>query len=195
LAELSLIVGLGNPGEKYRRTRHNLGFRVVDRFAERAGASAGRDRFSGELIQVDRATGRLWLLKPMTYMNDSGRSVGAALRFFKLPPEQVLIVHDELDLPFGQVRLKLGGGDAGHQGVRSVISHLGTDAFARARLGIGRPPAEFQGGAVAYVLEDFPLAERASVEELVGRAVEAVELTLDRGLSQGMNVINQRNTP
>ncbi len=165
---------------------------AVDRLAEQAGAQPWRAKFQGEFTQVDRGKQRLLLLKPQTFMNRSGQSVQAAAQFYKLTPESILIVHDELDLPFGQLRLKQGGGDAGHNGLRSVTSHLGSNGYARLRLGIGRPSADFRGDVADYVLQGFPAADAASVSDLVERAVKAIELVASRGLEVAMNATNQR---
>lgn len=187
-----LVAGLGNPGPRYEATRHNIGFRVVDCLAEKQRGPGWREKFHGQFTSFDWSSERLLLLKPLTYMNDSGRSVGAAAAFYKVEPAQVLAVHDELDLPFGDVRLKFGGGDGGHRGLRSLAAHLGSGDFARLRMGIGHPPPEFGGSPRDYVLEGFPLAEQPEVEQMVGRGVEAIELFVSRGLSAAMNVINQR---
>ncbi|MBW2507411.1 MAG: aminoacyl-tRNA hydrolase, partial [Deltaproteobacteria bacterium] len=134
-----LIAGLGNPGPKYANNRHNVGFMVVDELRRRWGASAFRDKFKGEFTKVRVGSDEVVLLKPLTYMNLSGESVQAAMRFFKVPLEQVVCVHDELDLEFGVVRLKVGGGTAGHNGLRSMVQHCGGPGFVRCRVGIGRP--------------------------------------------------------
>jgi PTH1 family peptidyl-tRNA hydrolase len=188
-----LVVGLGNPGARYAETRHNVGFRVADRLAERFDPrGVWKDRFEGKLMDFNRRGERVAVLKPMTYMNESGRSAGAAARFFKVDADRILVLHDELDVSFGELRLKLGGGDAGHKGIRSIISHLGTADYVRVRLGVGRPPPEFAGDAVDFVLQGFAVAERPAVEQLVEKAVDAVELAMERGLAAAMNVVNQR---
>ncbi len=188
-----LIGGLGNPGPRYEATRHNVGFRVVDRWVERHGGPAWRDKFSGHIASVNCDHGeRVLLLKPMTFMNLSGHSVRAALSFFKLAPSDLLLVHDELDLPFGEVRLKQGGGHAGHNGVGSVIEELGTDVFARLRFGIGRPAADFVGSGADFVLESFPLADRPQLDELVESSSQVIEQVVKDGLSAAMNRVNRR---
>jgi PTH1 family peptidyl-tRNA hydrolase len=187
-----LVVGLGNPGKKYAATRHNLGFEVVDRLVERASAPAYREKFSGAFTDLEIAGVRVGALKPGTYMNDSGRSVVAAAGFYKIAPEDVLIVHDELDLPFGDVRLKKGGGEAGHNGVKSVSQHLGTKDYVRLRLGVGKPPPGFHGSGADFVLEGFAPAERAQVGDIVNRGADAVALFVERGLEHAMNVTNRR---
>ena len=187
-----LVAGLGNPGARYAEHRHNVGFKVLDRIAERAGNPPWRAKFNAEFAQAELAGKRLVLLKPQTYMNLSGQSVRAAAAFFKLAPADVLIVHDELDLPFGDVRLKLGGGEAGHNGVRSVTQELGTSEYARVRVGIGRPPPEFRGTGADFVLEAFAPLERADLDDVIGRAADAVALVVERGVQVAMNATNQR---
>lgn len=190
-----LVVGLGNPGAEYAATRHNMGFFVVDELANRAGSPPFRKKFHGEL-----ADGRVGgepgtLLKPLTFMNDSGRSVQAAVAFYKLPLSSVLVVHDELDLRFGEIRLKVGGGDAGQRGVRSVAAALGSPDFMRLRVGIGRPPPGFRGNAADFVLQGFPPAERAELATLVARAADAAELVASRGLAVAMNITHRQTPP
>ncbi len=188
-----LIAGLGNPGSRYEATRHNVGFRIVDRWVNRHGSQTWREKFEGQYTSVNWANGeRVIALKPMTFMNLSGFAVTAALNFFKLETSELLVVHDELDLPFGDFRLKLGGGDAGHQGVGSIIEQLGTDVFARLRFGIGRPPPDFSGSGADFVLEGFPLAELARVEELIETCSRVLDQVIDSGLSSAMNVSNRK---
>jgi peptidyl-tRNA hydrolase, PTH1 family len=188
-----LVAGLGNPGPRYEATRHNIGFRIVDRWVERHGGASWREKFEGHLASVNCDDGeRVLLLKPMTFMNLSGHSVRAALSFFKLEPSDMLLVHDELDLPFGEVRLKQGGGDAGHNGVGSVIEQLGTDVFARLRFGIGRPSADFVGSGADFVLESFPLADRTQLDELVATSSQVIEQVVKDGLPAAMNRVNRR---
>jgi peptidyl-tRNA hydrolase, PTH1 family len=187
-----LIVGLGNPGERYADTRHNIGFRVVERLFARGGGTHCQERFQGRFSLAELAKQRAGLLKPLTFMNLSGASVQQAMSFYKVDLGSLLVIHDELDVAFGELRLKLGGGDAGHRGVRSIAERLGTEAFARLRVGVGRPPPDFRGDAAAFVLEAFASAERPGVETLVDRAADAVELFVDRGLAAAMNATNQR---
>lgn len=186
-----LVVGLGNPGAKYADTRHNVGFIVVERLVSAAGGQ-WREKFNGRFSQLELWGTRLVVLEPLTYMNESGRSVQPAAAFFKIEPASVLVVHDELDLPFGELRLKQGGGDAGHRGLKSVSGQLGTPEYARLRVGIDRPPADFRGSQADYVLQAFAPAERAGLDDLIDRAVDAVRLVVERGLASAMNVTNQR---
>lgn len=195
-----LVVGLGNPGDRYRDTRHNVGFLVIDLLAERWGRPAWRSKFQAETAQVDVPSGRgvgarAVLLKPQTFMNLSGQSVQPAAAFFKVEPADVVVVHDELDLPFGQVRLKAGGGDAGHNGLKSITQRLGTNGYTRLRVGIGRPPADFRGSGADYVLQAFSPAEQADLPSVVGGAADAVEMFAREGLSAAMNIVNRRTKP
>ncbi len=188
-----LIVGLGNPGPRYAETRHNAGFQVVDRLVERAGGVSFREKYHGHFAQVTVDGAVLSLLKPMTFMNDSGRSVQAAVQHFKLPLDSLLVVHDELDLPFAEVRLKQGGGDAGQRGVRSISAALGPN-YARLRVGIGRPPPEFKGDVADFVLQACSLAERDEMRTAIDRAADAAVLVATRGISVAMNATNQRKS-
>jgi len=186
---LFLVAGLGNPGPKYRSNRHNVGFMVVDLLRERWGAASWRDKFRGELVKADALGQEIGLLKPMTYMNLSGESVQKAMAFFKLSLKDIVVVHDELDLVFGTSRVKLGGGAAGHNGIRSITQQCGAD-FARVRIGIGRPTS---GSAEGYVLSDFTAAERAELGAVLGRAADAVEAIVTKGAQAAMNEFNARD--
>jgi peptidyl-tRNA hydrolase, PTH1 family len=183
-----LVVGLGNPGLEYAGHRHNAGFMVCDELARRHGASF-RAKFSGELVEL-RLDGRVALLKPQTYMNESGRSVGAAARFFKVEPERLLVVHDEVDLEPGRLQARLGGGLAGHNGLRSVAQHLRTTEFMRLRVGVGRPERGDQRPVADFVLS--PFSPEVDVEALVGRAADAVECVAREGLEEAQQRFNDR---
>jgi len=174
-----LVVGLGNPGREYSANRHNVGHMVVDELARRHGGS-WRSKFSGQIADVRIDGHRVALLKPETYMNDSGRSVQAAARFYKLEPDAVLVVHDESDLELGRLQARQGGGLAGHNGLRSVAKELGTPEFLRLRVGVGRPGRGDRRPLADYVLSDFEPDEHAAA--LVARAAEAVETLGDEGL-------------
>ena len=182
-----LVVGLGNPGKKYERNRHNVGFVVAESLREDKGLPAPRDKFSGRFSRGD-ALAVLW---PQTFMNLSGDCVQPAQAFLKIAPAQLLVVHDELDLPFGRVAVKIGGGHAGHNGLRSIIARLGTPDFVRVRVGVGRPPASFQGDVADFVLADFDASERAELPALVRRARDAVYAVIDRGVDAAMTTVNQ----
>jgi PTH1 family peptidyl-tRNA hydrolase len=190
-----LLVGLGNPGRKYEKNRHNVGFVVADAVRDDKRLPDYREKFSALFSKGDA----LSILKPQTYMNVSGDSVQPAQSFLKVAPQEIVVVHDELDLPFGEVRLKVGGGHAGHNGLRSIIQRLGTPEFVRVRVGIGRPPPGFRGEVADYVLQDFDASERAEVPDVVDRAKKAIDLVLDQGTAAAMNTVNQktpvRNSP
>jgi len=184
-----LVAGLGNPGREYADTRHNVGFMVADELARRHGGS-WRAKFSGDLAEVRLDILRLAVLKPQTYMNESGRSVGAAVRFFKVEPEALLVVHDEVDLEPGRLQARLGGGLAGHNGLRSVAQHLGTSEFARLRIGVGRPERGDPRPVADFVLSPFP--PEVDVEGLVARAADAVETVAREGVEEAQNRFNER---
>jgi peptidyl-tRNA hydrolase, PTH1 family len=180
-----LIVGLGNPGPEYAGNRHNAGFLVADVLAGRALARFKRDR-SRAHVAVARLDGTpVVLAKPMTYMNLSGGPVAALRAFYKVPTDRIVVVHDELDIPFGSIRLKLGGGDNGHNGLRSVASALGTRDYYRVRVGIGRPPGRMD--PADFVLHDFAKAERAELPGVLSTAADAVQTLLARGLAAAQN--------
>src|ERR671929_1566263 len=174
-----LIVGLGNPGREYERTRHNAGWLVLDELAGRHDGS-WRSKFSGSLSELRLDGARIALLEPETYMNESGRSVGAAARFFKVPPESLLVVHDDVDLQPGRLQARRGGGLAGHNGLRSLAQHLGTQDFLRLRIGVGRPERGDPRPVADYVLSEFEPQEDA--EALIQRAGDAVEALARDGL-------------
>jgi peptidyl-tRNA hydrolase, PTH1 family len=184
-----LVAGLGNPGREYADTRHNVGFMVADELARRHGGS-WRGKFSGDLAEVRLDGLRLALLKPQTFMNESGRSVGAAVRFFKVDPEALLVVHDEVDLEPGRLQVRLGGGLAGHNGLRSVAQHLGTEEFGRVRIGVGRPERGDPRPVADFVLSPFPA--ELDVGRVVARAADAVETVAEVGLEEAQNRFNER---
>jgi PTH1 family peptidyl-tRNA hydrolase len=176
-----LVAGLGNPGREYEQTRHNLGWLVVDELARRYDGSF-RSKFSGQLAEVRLADGKLALLKPETYMNESGRSIAAAARFFKVEPGALLVVHDDVDLEPERLQARLGGGLAGHNGLRSIAQALGTNDFLRLRVGVGRPGRGDRRSVSDYVLSRFDA--ETDVEALVGRAADAVEVLAADGLEE-----------
>jgi len=182
-----LVVGLGNPGREYARTRHNVGWLVVDELARRHGGS-WRSKFNGQLAEVRIDSHKVALLKPETYMNESGRSVQAAARFFKLDPDAVLIVHDEGDFDLGRLQARKGGGLAGHNGLRSIAQHLGTSDFLRLRIGVGRPERGDPRKLADYVLSDFEPHDDA--DAIVSGAADAVELLDAEGLEATQRSVN-----
>jgi peptidyl-tRNA hydrolase, PTH1 family len=185
-----LVVGLGNPGSEYAKNRHNVGFMVADLLAGRLGAKFSRHRRAvAQVAQARLGVGadapQLVLVKPMTYMNLSGGPVAALRQFYKVPLAQVVAVHDELDIPYGQLRLKLGGGEGGHNGLRSLSGSLGGKDYLRVRFGIGRPPG--RQDPADYVLSDFSATERKELEFLVDRTADATEALVARGLEWSQN--------
>ncbi|MEU6579346.1 aminoacyl-tRNA hydrolase [Nocardia sp. NPDC046763] len=185
----ALVVGLGNPGSEYERTRHNVGFLVADVLAERVGGRFTVHKKSGADLLEARLDGRKVLLaKPRTYMNLSGRPVAALAKFFSVPATEVIVVHDELDLPFGAIRLKRGGGEGGHNGLRSISQALTTKDYLRVRFGIGRPPG--RQDPADYVLKPFSASERKEVPVIVEQTADAVELLLRVGLETAQNQLH-----
>jgi PTH1 family peptidyl-tRNA hydrolase len=182
-----LVVGLGNPGREHARNRHNVGFMVADELARRHGGS-WRGKFSGQLAELRLDGARIALLKPETYMNESGGSAGAAARFFKLAPAAVLAVHDEGDFDLGRIQARLGGGLAGHNGLRSLARHLGTQEFLRLRIGVGRPERGDPRPLADWVLANFEPHE--DVDGLVARGADAVETLVTSGLEETQRQFN-----
>jgi peptidyl-tRNA hydrolase, PTH1 family len=184
-----MVAGLGNPGREYRDTRHNVGFLVAEELARRHGGSF-RSKFSGLVADIRIDGGRVTLLEPQTYMNESGRSVAAAARFYKLEPEALLVLHDEVDLPLGRLQLRLGGGLAGHNGLRSVAAHLGSSDFSRLRIGVGRPERGDPRPVADFVLSPFPAD--VDVDAIVARAADAAEAVATSGLEEAQQRFNER---
>ncbi|MEM7387656.1 MAG: aminoacyl-tRNA hydrolase [Verrucomicrobiota bacterium] len=193
-----LIAGLGNPGKEYERTRHNAGFLVLDQLAPLLGKSLGLpegdfrlvSRWSAETLRL----GSVCLLKPMTYMNASGEAVVAAMRFYKIPAEEILVVQDDLDLPLGTLRFRSSGSAGGHNGIKSIINHLGTNAFHRLKVGIGRTDHQHEK-VIGHVLGDFRSHETALADRLLGIAAKAVLLAHEEGLQKAMNRYQGHHAP
>ncbi|MBU2611500.1 MAG: aminoacyl-tRNA hydrolase [Chloroflexi bacterium] len=183
-----LIVGLGNPGREYRENRHNIGFMLVDRLALKLETRFTRLQAKSLVSSAIYRGNKIILAKPQTYMNLSGQSVQGLLRFYKLPLTNLLVAHDDLDLPPGTIRIRPDGGSAGQKGMASILERLGTDEFPRLRLGIGRPPGQMQ--APDYVLQDFSSGEMALISETLDRAVEAALTFVTEGLDAAMNKFN-----
>lgn len=183
-----LIVGLGNPGREYRENRHNIGFMLVDRLAARLKAKMARMQSKALVGSVHYNDAKLILAKPQTFMNLSGQAVQGLIHFYKLPLENLMVAHDDLDLPFETIRLRPGGGAGGQKGIKSTIERLGTPDFPRLRLGIGRPPGRMD--SAAYVLQDFAKADEAFLAETLDRAADAVLAFIDEGLDKAMNQFN-----
>jgi PTH1 family peptidyl-tRNA hydrolase len=198
-----VVAGLGNPGEQYSRSRHNAGFMTVDRIAKAKGAEFGRRRFKGVTAEVTLAGKPALLVKAQTFYNLTGECISDLLGYFKIMPNQLIVVHDELDLEAGRLRIKQGGGDAGNRGVRSIAELLGTTDFIRVRIGIGRPPefiVEMEPGRQPkteenkdYLLRPMTAAERQTLAPTFERAANAVEAIAEHGLEAAMNRYNQRN--
>jgi peptidyl-tRNA hydrolase, PTH1 family len=184
-----LLVGLGNPGSKYLWTRHNAGFMVLDRFCHSAGIAVTRKSFSALYGEGSFRGERLLLLKPQTFMNLSGRSVAQALNFHKIPVHDLIVIHDDLDIPFGRAKLKEGGGHAGHNGLRSLLQELGSDQFIRVRVGISRP---LHDDAADYVLSNFSKDELAILPRLLDRIVDLLEITITEGLTKAMTLYHNK---
>lgn len=183
-----LVVGLGNPGREFRANRHNVGFMAADRLAERLGTSFSRLESKALVAKADFNGNRLILAKPQTYMNLSGQAVASLVRFYKIPLENLIVVYDDVDLPFGALRLRPGGGSGGHKGMASIIERLGTQDFPRLRIGVDRPPGRME--AADYVLQDFNSNQVESLPFILDRAVEALLFYVSQGLNAAMNKYN-----
>jgi peptidyl-tRNA hydrolase, PTH1 family len=190
-----LIVGLGNPGVKYAQTRHNIGFDLVDSLAKRWQISlTDRKQFQGIYGEGFASNNsKIRLLKPQTFMNLSGQSVRATIDWFKLPPESVLVVYDDLDLPLGKIRLRLSGSAGGHNGMKSLISHLGTQKFPRVRIGIGKSTGDKD--TISHVLGKFAPNEHPIVDEVIYLGNDAIEMSLKQGVEKAMSLYNSRSIP
>ncbi|MEA2434881.1 MAG: hypothetical protein QOG54_2338 [Actinomycetota bacterium] len=185
-----IVFGLGNPGDRYERTRHNMGAMVVKELLDRTRSSLKRHKSGALTAEVDLGGQRVVLARSTGYMNESGRPLGQLSRFYKSAPAQVIVVQDEIDIPFGDVRVKMGGGTAGHNGLKSIANHLGTKDFTRVRVGVGRPAGSRQ--AADHVLAPFSSAERNELPDLIERSADAVERILEAGPEKAMNEINTR---
>lgn len=181
-----LVVGLGNPGTRYARTPHNVGFRVLDRLAP--ATSSWSERFEAQLLVTQLDAQELVLLKPLTFMNASGKSVRKAMTFFEIPAQSTLVVHDELDLPLGAVKLKRGGGEAGHHGLESVSAEAGTRDYLRLRVGVGRPAS----GVADFLLSPFSAQAEERLGDVLSLASEAVALVARLGIDRAMNQVNRQ---
>jgi PTH1 family peptidyl-tRNA hydrolase len=183
-----LIVGLGNPGPKYHNNRHNVGFMVADALGDRANIPIRRFEFRALIGKGDYAGARLILAKPQTYMNNSGQAVSALVNFYKIPTEKILVIHDDLDLPFGTLRMRPQGGAGGQRGLGSIIAKLNTQNFARLRVGISRPPGRMDPSD--YVLHDFDPPEKEMLPEVLETAVEAIKMFIIEDIEKAMNKFN-----
>jgi PTH1 family peptidyl-tRNA hydrolase len=188
--EAWLVVGLGNPGPQYAGNRHNAGFFVLDVLGGRVGGKFKSHRSRSDVLEGRLAGHRVVLAKPRSFMNDSGGPVAGLRDFYKIPPERIIVVHDELDIPYGAIRLKLGGGDNGHNGLRSITKSLGTKDYLRVRFGVGRPPGRMD--PAAFVLRDFSSTERKELDVHVELAADAVEALIGMGLTAAQNEFHAR---
>ncbi|MGF0308865.1 MULTISPECIES: aminoacyl-tRNA hydrolase [Rhodococcus] len=187
----ALIVGLGNPGPQYEKTRHNVGFMVADALAGRiGGAFSSHKKSNSDIVQARLGRRSVVVAKPRTFMNLSGQPVAALARFFSIDAANIVVVHDELDIDFGALRLKLGGGEGGHNGLRSISQHLSTKDYLRVRVGVGRPPGRMD--PASFVLKPFSAAERKDLGVVVEEAADAAELLLSAGLEAAQNRVHPR---
>jgi PTH1 family peptidyl-tRNA hydrolase len=185
-----LVVGLGNPGRQYAGNRHNAGFMIVDELMRHSGAETPRQRMGAELAEASLGGTRVIFCKPMEFMNESGFAVSRASAFWKIPSGQTVVVHDDMDLDFGRLKLAEAGGTGGHNGLRSIVAELGTEDFCRVRFGIGRPPPAWEGAD--YVLADFLQEERHALPDLIEEAADATRAIVEDGLAVAMNRFNKR---
>ncbi|WP_206490119.1 aminoacyl-tRNA hydrolase [Rhodococcus sp. KRD162] len=187
----ALIIGLGNPGPQYEKTRHNVGFMVADALAGRVGSTfSSHKKSNSDIVQARLGARSVVVAKPRTFMNLSGQPVAALARFFSIEPANIVVVHDELDIDFGSLRLKLGGGEGGHNGLRSISQHLSTKDYLRVRVGVGRPPGRMD--PASFVLKPFSAAERKDLGVVVEEAADAAELLLSAGLEAAQNRVHPR---
>jgi PTH1 family peptidyl-tRNA hydrolase len=190
---MKLICGLGNPGREYERHRHNLGYRVVDVLCGRARVRLDHEKFDARFAQGSLDEERVLFLQPTTFMNLSGQSLAGAARFYKVPLEDVLVIHDELDLPFGRIQLKTGGGTGGHNGLESIVERLGDGGFARLRCGIGKPEGpKAPERVIGHVLSNFSKEEAEQLPALIDRAADAAEYWVREGMAAAMNRFNRK---
>jgi PTH1 family peptidyl-tRNA hydrolase len=184
-----MVVGLGNPGREYRETRHNIGFLVIDRMAEKSGIKLTRVQSKAIIGSGFFGGIKVILVKPQTYMNLSGQAVSALARYYQIQLQDLIVAHDDVDLPFGTIRMRPGGGSAGQKGVASIIKLIGTQDFPRLRMGVGRPPGRMD--AAAYVLQSFPKSEEQFLQGFLDRATDALTCFIQDGLEAAMNRFNQ----
>ena len=188
---MMLVVGLGNPGKEYTLTKHNVGFLVVDELGKRVGIDIQKSKFQSLYGEGFLEGNKILLLKPQTYMNRSGGAVSSASDFYKIPSENIIVIHDEMDISLGRIMIKPGGGSAGNNGIKSIISSLGSKDFIRVRIGIGKPNAKSDG--VNHVLSNFNKSESAMVEESIQTAADAVLEIMNNGLEKAMNKYNVKS--
>lgn len=187
---MKIIVGLGNPGNEYAKTRHNVGFMLIDALAEHLNITLWKDKFNAQIAEGRIGAEKILLVKPQTYMNNSGEAVGPLMRWYKLEPEDIIVAHDDMDIPAGTIRIRKKGSSGGHNGIKSLISHIGSENFARVRLGIGRPLPGWS--VVKHVLAPFPAEDKAEVDKAIDYLIPAVECIVSDGLDIAMNKYNPK---
>lgn len=187
---MKIIVGLGNPGNEYAKTRHNVGFMLVDALAEHLNINLWKDKFNAQIAEGRIGTEKILLVKPQTYMNNSGEAVGPLMRWYKVTPEDIIVAHDDMDIPAGTIRIRKKGSSGGHNGIKSLIAHLGSENFPRVRLGVGRP---LPGCSVVnHVLAPFPQEDKTAVDEAIKYLIPAVECIVNDSVDMAMNKYNPK---
>lgn len=187
---MKVIVGLGNPGSEYAKTKHNVGFMFIDAMAEKLGVSAWRDKFEAKIAETRIGSEKVLLVKPMTYMNESGQAVGPIMNFYKLLPEDLIVVHDDMDIPAGTIRIRKKGSAGGHNGIKSILAHVGDEHFARVRIGIGRPLTGWT--VVNHVLAPFSNEDAPKIAEAIKYLEPAVECIINDDVDMAMNKFNPK---
>lgn len=187
---MKVIVGLGNPGSEYAKTKHNVGFMFIDAMAEKLGVSEWRDKFEAKIAETRIGSEKVLLVKPMTYMNESGQAVGSIMSFYKLLPEDLIVVHDDMDIPAGTIRIRKKGSAGGHNGIKSILAHVGDEHFARVRIGIGRPLTGWT--VVNHVLAPFSNEDAPTIAEAIKYLEPAVECIINDDVDMAMNKFNPK---
>ena len=187
---MKIIVGLGNPGNEYAKTRHNVGFMLVDALAEHLNINLWKDKFNAQIAEGRIGTEKILLVKPQTYMNNSGEAVGPLMRWYKVTPEDIIVAHDDMDIPAGTIRIRKKGSSGGHNGIKSLIAHLGSENFPRVSLGVGRPLPGWR--VVNHVLAPFPQEDKTAVDEAIKYLIPAVECIVNDSVDMAMNKYNPK---
>lgn len=187
---MKIIVGLGNPGNEYAKTRHNVGFMLVDALAEHLNINLWKEKFNAQIAETRIGTERVLLVKPQTYMNNSGEAVGPLMRWYKVEPEDIIVAHDDMDIPAGAIRIRKKGSSGGHNGIKSLIAHIGSENFARVRMGVGRPLPGWT--VVNHVLAPFPAEDKVEVDKAIAYLIPAVECIVKESLDLAMNKYNPK---
>ncbi len=187
---MKIIAGLGNPGSEYAKTRHNVGFMMIDALADHLGADIWKDKFNAKIAEARIGTEKVILVKPQTYMNNSGEAIGPLMRWYKLQPEDIIVAHDDMDIPAGTIRIRKKGSSGGHNGIKSLIAHVGSENFAHVRLGIGRPLPGWT--VVNHVLAPFPAADKEAVDAAIKYLIPAIECMVKESVDMAMNRYNPK---